>query len=301
MKTCFLASLVLIGCSSAPKLEAQHIRPWDDSLKQEYPQEAPVIAHYKKNNYELYYLAAKHSNDIGNGTLNLVEDLFTHDQFNVLLLEPFPYDVGQSPSWFVREAQEGLSEKFIYGGESSLAAILADKKKIPFFGGEPDHRDIYNDLKRKGYSDQDILGFYLVRQIPEWIREKEDKKGLVEHKGPSFLASYCKTFGVKTCPHLGAIKAWYKSHSGHELDSNVLNEEVAPVNNGALFTQKISSDIGYIRDHFTLALIQKLLAKYQKVAVVYGAGHFVTLRKSFDNSFGEPTFTVDATQNFSEE
>ncbi len=32
---------------------------------------------------------------------------------------------------------------------------------------------------------------------------------------------------------------------------------------------------------------------YKKVAVVYGAGHFLTLRKSFDASFGEPTFIED--------
>ena len=292
--------LAVVGCSSAPKLETQHIRAWDKLLEKEYPQETPVIAHYKKGDYELFYVAARHSNDIGSDTLNLVEDLFAHDQFNALLVEPFPYDFGQSPPWFSREAKEGFSEKFIYGGESSLSAILADKKNIPFFGGEPDHRDIYEDLKKKGYSDQDILGFYLVRQIPQWIREKEDKKNLVEHKGPFFLSSYCKIFGIKKCPNLTAIKAWYKNHSGHQLGSNVTNEEVAPVNSGALFTQKISSDVDHIRDRFTLAVIQELMNKYHKVAVVYGASHFITLRKSFDAAFGEPTFTVDTTKNFGE-
>ncbi len=47
---------------------------------------------------------------------------------------------------------------------------------------------------------------------------------------------------------------WYKNRIGHELSPDVSNEEVA---------------------------------------VIYGAGHFLTLRKSFDSEFGEPTFIED--------
>lgn len=87
--------------------------------------------------------------------------------------------------------------------------------------------------------------------------------------------------------------SWYKNKIGHELVADVSNEEVAPYSDGTLFTQKISSDVGFIRDHFTLNIIEQIIHKYKKVAVIYGAGHFLTLRKSFDASFGEPTFMED--------
>jgi hypothetical protein len=86
---------------------------------------------------------------------------------------------------------------------------------------------------------------------------------------------------------------WYKAKVGYELVPDVSNEEVAPYSDGKLFTQKISSDVGFIRDHFTLNIIEQMIARYKKVAVVYGAGHFITLRKSFDASFGEPEFIED--------
>lgn len=248
---------------------------------------------YQKSDSELLYLAARHTNTMGDDTLNLVQTLFDKYRFNVLIIESIPYSSGESPKWFVEEAKKGKTEAFVKGGESALAVILADEKKIPFFAGEPDHQDIYKGLKDKGYSDEDVIGFYTVRQVPQWVREKENKKDLLKRKIPPFANHYCKLFSITSCPSYSDITNWYKRKLGHELVPDVPNEEVAPYSDGTLFTQKMSSDVGYIRDHFTLNILQQMVQKYKKVAVVYGAGHFLTLRKSFDASFGEPTFVED--------
>lgn len=176
-----------------------------------------------------------------------------------------------------------------------MAVIMADERKIPFFGGEPDHQDIFKGLKTRGYTEEDILGFYVVRQIPQWVRQLEDKKGLLEGKVPNFLGYYCRLFSTKSCPTLLEVKDWYKEKMGHELTAEVVNEDVAPLLDSSVFTQKISSDVGYIRNHFTLNVIQQLIAKYKKVAVVYGAGHFICLRNSFDVVLGLPAFIEDPT------
>jgi hypothetical protein len=86
---------------------------------------------------------------------------------------------------------------------------------------------------------------------------------------------------------------WYKSKLGHELVADVSNEEVAPYANGPWYTQRISADVMFIRDHFTLKVIEQMIQKHNRVAIVYGAGHFLTLRKSFDGTFGEPIFIED--------
>ncbi|MEN0059717.1 MAG: hypothetical protein AAGB31_12835 [Bdellovibrio sp.] len=288
--------LFLTSCSSVPKLDSQKIRPWSNSLGDEYPHEKAVIAHYQKNRIDLFYLASRHTNTIGDDTLNLVQTLFEKYNFNVLIIESIPYSSGESPKWFLDEAKNGKSDKFIKGGESALAVILADEKKIPFFAGEPDHQDIYRGLKERGYTDEDIIGFYTVRQIPQWVREKENKNGLLKRKIPPFVSHYCKLLSIQSCPTYVDVMSWYKNKIGHELVADVSNEEVAPYSDGTLFTQKISSDVGFIRDRFTLNIIEQMIHKYKKVAVVYGAGHFLTLRKSFDASFGEPVFIEDGKQ-----
>ncbi len=295
MKSIFLvlSSVFFISCATSPQLESQKIRQWTYALGNEYPNEKAVIAHYKKADIELFYLAARHTNTMGDDTLNLVKKLFETYQFNVLIIESIPYSFGESPKWFVEDAKKGKSDTFIQGGESALAVIYADSKKIPFFAGEPDHRDIYKGLKERGYTDEDVVGFYTLRQIPQWIREKENKKDLLKRKIPSYVSHYCKVFGISTCPSYDDVIKWYKTKLGRDLVPDVSNEEVAPYADGELYTQKMSSNVGFIRDHFTLKIIEQMIKKYKKVAVVYGAGHFLTLRKSFDASFGEPTFIED--------
>lgn len=293
-KFLFLPVFILItACSTAPKLKSENIRPWSRALGNEYPNENAFIAHYKKGQFELFYLAAHHSNTMGDDTLNLVQTLFCKFNFNILVIESIPYSSGESPKWFVGEARHGQTEKFIRGGESALGAILADEKQISFIGGEPDHQDIYKGLKAKSYSNEDILGFYTVRQVPQWVREKLPQNTLFKKKIPPFLAHYCKVFSVHSCPGSDEIMKWYKTKLGHDLVTDVSSEEVAPYSDGTLYTQKISSDVGFIRDHFTLKLIQEMLKKHKRVAVIYGASHFLTLRKSLDDAFGEPSFIDD--------
>lgn len=285
---------LILGCASVPQLDPKQIRPWSSSLENEYPQEKSVIAHYKKGSAELFYLAARHTSKMDSDTMRLVQELFNKHEFNVVLIESIPYSSGESPQWFIEEAKKYQTETFVQGGESAFAAILADQKKIPFFAGELDHKEIYRDLKIRGYSDQDIVGFYTVRQIPQWIRENEPKKDLLKRKIPIFLGQYCKIFGINECPKMNEICNWYKAKLGHDLVVDVSNEETAPVSDGKLFTQKMSSELGALRDQFTLNIIQKLILKYQKVAVIYGAGHLITLRKSFDAAFGQPEFFEDS-------
>lgn len=259
-------------------------------MGREYPQEKSVIAHYKKGEYELLYLAARHTNTLADPTMKLVETLFERFKFRVLLIESIPFASGESPAWFLKDARAGRSQNFIKGGEGSLAVILADQNRIPFFAGEPDHEDIYLGLKSKGYSDLDFIAFYVARQIPQWVREQEPEKDLLERKIPKFTSYYCQLLKLSRCPDRMEIMDWYKLKNGQNLTLNISNEHVAPYETGELFTQRISAEIGKIRDRFTLKVIEQLLRKYKRVAVVYGAGHFLTLRQSFDSQFGVPSF-----------
>lgn len=277
-----------MACASKPTLNQNLVRQWGSDLFNEFPGEDPGIAYYKMGSFELIYLAAGHSTNLESPTLQMLRKMFAKFQFQVLLIEPIPFSSGESPQWYIQESKNGITDKTIIEGESGLGAILASERKIPFFAGEPDHLDIYKGLKSDGFSDEDIISFYFARQIPQWIRQKEDAKTLLNKKGPGFLKYYCDRFLISSCPSVDQVKVWYKSKIGKQLDANVSNEDMSPRKDGDLYTHKIATSISKVRDHFTLARIEDLLRKYKKVAVVYGAGHFITLRKSFDAYFGPP-------------
>ncbi|MGE4234350.1 MAG: hypothetical protein AB7F43_13565 [Bacteriovoracia bacterium] len=262
------------------------VRPWRNTLESESLLKDPYIAHHKNNPHELFYLASHHQTELKSKTILLVKKLFRTPTFKAVIIESIPFASGESPRWFIEDAKQNLKSTYIKGGESSMAAILANTHSIPLFGGELDHKDIYDALKTLKYSDLDIVGFYLARQIPQWIREKEEKKGLLKRKAPKFLSYYCKKFGINSCPRLSQIQAWYQSKNKSKLTSNVTTEQTAPFSDGKLFTQKISSDLGKIRDRFTLSLIQSLLNQYKSIAVIYGESHYLTLKKSLDQQLG---------------
>jgi len=282
---CFL----LVGCTTAPKLNPSLIRPWSETLDKEYPQDKVTIVSYKHGPYELFYVTAHHSTQISSDTNRAVDALFDKKKFNVLVIEPISYSYGESPAWFVEESKKGLSQDFVPGGESAWATLKANSANIPFYGGEPDHLDIYKALKAKGYPDQDVIGFYFARQIPAWIRQKEPVKNLLLKKYPDFSNSYCQRFSIQICPKLNETLAWFKSNNGHDLSIDVTNNEMGPYQNGT-FTQRIAYAIDEVRNAYTLNVVQTLLEKYKKVAVVYGASHFRNLRKSFDEVLGDPSF-----------
>ncbi len=282
----------IVSCASAPKFKRSLVRPWETVLDKEAFSNGPFVAHHRRWEYELFYLAANHDNQAKSETHRLVHQLFQDQQFNFLLIEPISNTTGESPAWFVEESIKGTGKDIVLGGEAATAVLLADEKKIPFAGGEIDDKILFNQLKALNYSNEDILGFYLARRIPQWVRENIPKNRLVEKMGPGHLAHYCKVFEIQNsdCPDLRKIQAWYKLKSGKTLDSSIQTGDVAPIFSSSIFTQQISSDIGQIRDQYTLRLIEDYLKKYKKIAVIYGRSHYLTLKLSFEEAMGVAQF-----------
>lgn len=285
--------LLLAACATVPPLDPGLIRPWKTELAGEYPTDGPWIARHQNGPYELTYVAARHENEPGSPSIKLVSYLFKNCNFDYLVIEPIPHEAGESPEWFVKEVSADTPGKVIPLGEAGWAVRLAKKHRVPFVGGEPGDAAILAGMKEKGYGELDLLAFYAIRQVPQWRREKQELKGLVERNVPGFLTHNCNKLNVSPCPTLKDVQAWYKKGNGKELTGNLDSEETAPIEGGVFLTQRVSADVNFIRDRFTLALIEKLLGERKRVAVVYGASHYINLRKSFEAALGEAKFYVN--------
>lgn len=295
-----LILILFIGCSSNSQRQVRSIAntlpKFDPELIIAYERmpgkksQYPSLAHHQKNQFELFYLGVQHNNDLKSNTNRMVEKLFADFKFDVLLVEPFPYSMGESPKWFVDEAREGLKETMISGGEMALASIRASERNIPFYGGEIDPKELYQTLKTKGYTNEDIVGFHLARTIPQRVNQRKDIGNLLETKAPQYILNKCKNFGIEipTCPNLDSLKIWYRSKTDKELGPEVRPSDVAPDIKSPLFIQQLSSTIDIIRNHFALNVIEELFKKYNRVAVVYGGAHYTSLKDSIDASMGSP-------------
>ena len=134
----------------------------------------------------------------------------------------------------------------------------------------------------------------MARVIPQWVKGKEDDSGIFESRAPNYILSKCKGFGIEkaSCPKLVSLKIWYKTKSGKELGANVRPSDIAPNFNSPFFIQKISSANDILRNQFTLRILENLLKKYKRVAVVYGGAHYTSLKNSIEASMGKPVEIV---------
>lgn len=291
-------SLALLSCSTNSQNKTRGVAnvppTFDPELVSTYQKDPnkkspyPSIAYHQKGQFKLFYLGVQHDNDLKSPTNKLVEKLFKNYEFDALIVEPFSYSFGESPEFFLKESREGITETMISGGEMALAIIKANEKSIPFFGGEIDQKETYQALKSKNYSDEDIVGYHLARTIPQWTREKDQSKDLLEQKAPKYILNKCKSFGLdqSACPNLEALKNWFQIKTGRQLGPDVRPSDVAPDFQSPLFLHKLSSDNDILRNQFTLNVIEELLRKYNRVAVVYGGAHYTSLKGSIDASMG---------------
>lgn len=290
-----LFTLGLCGCVTPVKFDSEKIRPWSEKLDDQAPFQNPYVADFQRGVYRLRYVAAHHQNELNSPTLKLVSSVMEKSaDVKVLLIEPISYVEGKSPQFYIDYAKKSNRDKFIEGGESAWAVLLAQDKNLPFFGGEPRDEDIAKAIFQNGYKEIDLVGFYLVRQIPQWRREGKLKKKTLMASSIPYLSNVCKRLDVKQCPSFQEVKEWYLLKMKTSLTENVDGQSVAPDLASSIYTQRISGEIGKVRDAYTLSIIERLLQEYKSVIVVYGASHFMTLRLALESFLGKPHFYTDS-------
>jgi hypothetical protein len=288
MKFLILVSVsFLCACASTALLKADPslVQNWSEKLQASTPIRSPFIEFYQNGKFRLIYLAAHHEVTEESKTFQLIHALFEKKQFKIVILEGFPKSYGVSPLRMLEHAKsKGVSE-------GALAIRLAEKKQVAFLGGEPPEVSVAQAVLKAGYTPQDLLGFYFVRQLPTLKWEKALRGGNIEGVYSQFM-SWQKTaagFDKSLLFDFSAFKVWYKKTNHKDFDlSSFDDDEPAPNEHGHYLTQRISSVVGRVRDAFIVETITEELNEYGEVLVIYGASHLETQRPALFQMLGPP-------------
>jgi hypothetical protein len=282
----------LIACASTPRFEADKIRPWSDDLAKTEAFHEAYVAEFTKKDLHLSFIAARHGNDINNATMKLVKKAIENQNLRLVLIEGLPYELGVNPSSFLYQARMSLKNTFIEGGEPAYSALLADSNNISFLGAEPSEKEILVEFKKSQFDEKDLVGFYVVRQFPQWLRQKKLETTTLEKTITQFLTSVCQDFEFSSsqCLTYKSFKDWYKNTNKKDFGSHFDSEEAAPFENGIYKTQQISAVVGKIRDYYILKHIEENLSLQRKILVVYRASHLLTLLPALESTLGKPEF-----------
>lgn len=265
------------------KAQPDLVRPWSFKAQQAIPYRAPYGVRYKKDKKELIFLGANHENKIYSETFQLINKIIKEFKPELLIIEGF--ENKENSQIYIFEYAKNCAERDFVdcGGEPAYAAFLAQQNNIAVMGGEPTDQIIWDNCKKKNMSIEDFMGFYLLRQIPQWKREGNQKKSY-EKFANEFLSKNLKKLNLVSDFNLTKFHDWYKEKTGLTLDIDSLTaDETAPSNEN--YIKNISYEIDMIRDRHLAILISDNLNKYHKILVIYGHSHYSQQKPVLENLF----------------
>ncbi|GAA0545197.1 hypothetical protein FHS83_000602 [Rhizomicrobium palustre] len=291
----FLCGTLLAGCSSTPQPDVTQLAPWTRELRDRQPEEA-FAAVYRWRGHSLVFVGASHSTRSDSPTFKLIADVYARKRFDTLIAEGFSYAAGpdapRTLQWLQSQTE---TDGFVMGGESVPALRGAVQQHAHIWGGEPGDSVIRDRLLAEGISDVDLLGFYTLRSVPQWIREKRIADGgdpRVKDLVESELIRNRSRLGLKEAllPDYTAWAQWYERTNGQAFGSKFQLEEVGPLVDGDFSTNKLAAAVGRARDAFLLGTIADHLGEGENLLVVFGASHLMILRPALDRMLGAPCY-----------
>ena len=294
--TVAIVGALLSGCTAAPLRPATgRLALWTTALRGQQPGDA-FAAVYRVGGRRLIFVGARHENLVESATFRMIADAYTAFDIQHVIVEGFPTSRGPSPQRIVDYASREPREGRVEAGEMAPAVLGALPEGAEFWGGEPDDADLKTRVLAQGVSPEDLLGFYVLRSIPQWIGE-----GKIEHAGDPRLRVLVEEELVRSRARLSADPTiftgydrwagWYETLNGRPIGPAFVNEEVGPLYDGAFASNRIAFAISRARDaHLHEQIVAQLRAN-KTVLVVFGGSHLMIQRPAIDAALGRPCYT----------
>ena len=290
--------LLLFASASLPLTPApQVLAPWTTALRDRQPQDA-FAAVYKVGDKHLVFIGAQHANRTDSPTFKLIEDVFARFRFDSVIAEGFATARGPNPLRTLQYVAENgpRADGFVEAGELFPAAMGAQKQKALLWGGEAHDLAVKARLIAQGFSGEDMLGFYVLRNIPQWIREEKivdagDRRlgplvdGLLDHDRAALQLP------AATLPGFAAWSAWYAKLNGKPIGADFVTEETGPLADGRFGSNRIAYALSRERDAYLHDLVVRHLNAGESVMVVFGASHLMIHRPALDAVLGPPCYS----------
>ncbi|MEM1190666.1 MAG: hypothetical protein AAF662_15035 [Pseudomonadota bacterium] len=274
--------------------ETDALADFSIALRDRQPPSA--FAHvYHTKRATLVWIGAKHETKTDSLTFKLVNDAFRNFSFDAVIVEGCPHSWGPDPEQlfdYVVSANASLQGNFQRGGETVPAVNGAQAQGATVFCGEPTDLEIKSRVLQLGFSEADVLGFYTLRSIPQWIRERRIRDGADERidflLGIEIEKNRTRLdIDASALPTVDAWKAWYVHTNGRPLSADFSTEEAGPLIDGPFGSNAVAAAISKARAVFQHELVISKLNEGLSTLVVYGASHLMIHAPALDVSLGD--------------
>jgi hypothetical protein len=280
----------------AAPLHAQvdRVLPWTTDLRDRQP-DRPRAMIYNRAGRRLIFVAVEHGNTTGSATFDLIDKSLRLWPIRSIIIEGTSASLGADPPELRTIANKRSPGAYDPDGETGPAARTARAIGARLYGGEADDLAVRAAVRRAGISDVDLLGFFVLRVIPQWARDRsisapDDSRleRLVDDElGRSRAALALPSSSM---PDFEAFSDWYQRMNGKPLKNGVEQEEAGPLADGRWATNRVGAAVSRARDEHLLRQIAERLNKDGSIAVVFGGSHAVIVKPALDTMLGPPCY-----------
>lgn len=291
-------ALALTACQSLLQPAPKKITPWTTRLRAAQPDDA-FAAVYSWRGQRLVFVGAKHATRSDSHTFRLIQQAYGSFHFDTVIVEGPPYSDGANArrlfSWVERQREV---DGFVESGEIVPTVRGARDHEASVWGGEPDDTEVRDRVLARGFTLQDLVGFYTLRSVPQWMREQKTAGPDDSRTKPLIEAELERSRSRLQAPadvlsSYASWAQWYERTNGKPFDASFALEEGGPLADGRYATNKIAEAIGRVRDEFLLEIVTRHLNARDNVLVVFGASHLMMLRTALSSMLGPPCYQGD--------
>jgi hypothetical protein len=289
----FLGLLVLAGCASGGGSEK--LAMWTQELAASQPHHPEIIV-FQRGTQRLVFIGVHHDADPRSPTHQLIASTLDLIPTRVVIVEGAPTSWGHNPPRLLEVANERPDANgLLPSGETNPTVRGALKAGSQLLGGEPQDADVHRSAADLGVTDEDLLGFYVLRVVPQWVSQKEFDD-LESAKASELIDDMLDLsrqelkLGPELLNDAGAWRRWRLSRNPQAHPKMVDIEEAGPLVDGPWPTSRIAASISRARATHLYDLIKAQLAEQGSVTVVFGDSHALIQYPALTALLGKPCY-----------
>lgn len=293
---CLTASLVVSACTSSQGSEKLAV--WTQALA-DSQQDGPELLLFQRGDRKLAFIGVQHDSDPASRTHRLITSTFLTFKPRTVIVEGAPSNWGYNPRRLLElGGQQPDAKGRLPEGETvpTVRGALAAGSLV--IGGEPSDSDVRRIVARRGISDEDLLGFYVLRVVPQWLSQQEFED-LSSTRATTLIDKQLAISRAELklssdlLPDAAAWRRWRLERNVGASPNRIDIQEAGPLADGPWKTNHVGAAISRARDTHLFELTRAELAKHRSVLVVFGGSHALIQLPALQTLMGPPCYRGD--------
>lgn len=229
----------------------------------------PYVVDLQKNSKHLIVIGTLHSRDTNNPMFIDIEKIFIN-------LKP---EIAINEGGQVKKTYSDRNSSIAMNGELGLLKFLCDNQNIKLINGDMSDDKEFYELSKIYSKDEALLFFASERFVLPYTYW--DEKGNLESLYKSdFIEGYLEPCGINLKPEekqFSYYKGLYKKYFNKEFNiDSISSDDFSPIRKKHYFCE-VARKSKELRDRYLLQQIEEQLIHHDKVLVVFGGWHVLSI------------------------